>query len=257
MAEIEGGVGEDGTRKYSRDKEVEAEIARHVDRFNRGVSDLINDFPVYARRITIKRFLAHYELFRQTINLPGDIVELGVFRGHSLLTWANFLEARNIGDRTKKVWGFDNFKGFGKLSPEDGPEYSHMQKTEGGFSPGDVFEELSDLIRIFDSDRFVPWKKRIELVVGDVEETVPKFLEDHPGLRISLLHFDVDLYKPTLVGLQNLFPLVVPGGVVVFDEYGVLEWGGESLAVEEYLRGQNYTISKFDWNNIPGGYLVK
>lgn len=93
--------------------------------------------------------------------------------------------------------------------------------------------------------------------MGDVNQTIPKFIEEHPGLRISLLHFDIDLYKPTLTGLQYLFPRVVSGGVVLFDEYGILEWGGESAAAEEYFSGQGYVLKKFEWNNVPGGYLIK
>jgi hypothetical protein len=250
-------LGTDGTQKYTKDEEIEARLAELFAQYQLSNIDIINRFPVFARRTTLKRFLAHYELFRQTIDVPGDIVELGVFRGHSLMTWANFLECRNIGDRTKKVWGFDNFTGFQSLSPEDGPEYDHVSKKAGGFSPQNYFEELKEAIKVFDDDRFVSWKKRIELIVGDVEETIPRFIEQFPGLRISLLHFDIDLYKPTMAGLKNLFPRVVSGGVVIFDEYGVLEWGGESQAVEEYLAAQNYKLRKFEWNNIPGAYLVK
>jgi len=247
----------DGIQKYSKDKEIENQLEEFVRRFSISPVELINGFPIYARRVTIKHFLALYELFRLTIDLPGDIVELGVFRGQTLMMFANFLEARNIGDRTKKVWGFDNFKGFTKLESEDGPAYTHVHKAVGDFSPAGYLEELSEAVRIFDDDRFVPWKKRIELIIGDIEETVPRFVEENPGLRISLLHFDVDLYKPTLVGLQRLFPRVVPGGMVIFDEYGVLEWGGESLAIEEYLARQGYVVKKFEWNNRPGGYLIK
>lgn len=248
----------DGMQKYSKDQEVELQLLELVNRFNISPVELINGFPIYARRTTIKRFLAHYELFRRTIDLPGDIVELGVFRGQSLMTFANFLESRNIGDRTKKIWGFDNFQGFKELNPKDGPEYTHVQKYQGGYSPKCYLEELQEVIRLFDNDRFVPWKKRIELIIGDVRQTVPQFVEDNSGLRISLLHFDIDLYEPTMTGLRCFFPLVVTGGVVIFDEYGILEWGGESMAVEEYLRGQGgYTLRKFDWNNVPGAYVVK
>lgn len=69
----------------------------------------------------------------------------------------------------------------------------------------------------------------------------PKFVEENFGLRISLLYFDIDLYRPTLVGLQNLFPRVVWGGVVIFDEYRVPEWSGKSNAIEVYLAAQGYT----------------
>jgi hypothetical protein len=247
----------DGTRKFSKDREVESQIEQLVKRFNITSLELLNGFPVYARRTTIKRFLAHYELFRMTFDLPGDIVELGVYRGQSLMTWANFLEARNIGDRTKKVWGFDNFKGLTRFSPEDGPEYPAVQKVPGGWSPAGYLEELQEVIKIFDNDRFVPWKSRVELIIGDVEETVPRFVEQNPGIRISLLHVDVDLYQPSLVGLKYLFPRVVRGGVVIFDDYASLEFGGESTAVDQFLCSEGYALKKFDWNNVPGGYLVK
>ena len=82
---------------------------------------------------------------------------------------------------------------------------------------------MLDIIEIFDNDRFVGWKKRIELIKGDVEKTIPEFVNKNPGLRISLLHFDIDMYSPTMTGLKYLLPLVVKGGVVLFDEYGVLE----------------------------------
>ena len=55
---------------------------------------------------------------------------------------------------------------------------------------------------------------------------------DNPGVRISLLHFDCDLYRPTITALQCLWDLVVPGGIVAFDEYGIAPWEGESLAVD-------------------------
>jgi len=247
----------DGTKKYSKDKEIEKRLADIFTKYQISPVEIINGFPIYARRTVIKKFLAHYELFRRTIDLPGDIVELGVFRGQSLMTFANFLEARNIGDRTKKVWGFDNFAGFANLRPEDGPNYDQSQKVAGGFSPESFYQELLDVIDIFDDDRFVGWKKRIELIEGNVIQTIPEFVTQNPGLRISLLHFDIDLYEPTKIGLECLYPLVVPGGIVVFDEYGILEWSGESKAVEEYFAGQQIDLKKFDWNNAPGAYLVK
>jgi hypothetical protein len=247
----------DGTKKYTKDQEIENRLRDLFAKYQISPVEIINCFPIYARRTVIKKFLAHYELFKLTMNLPGDIVELGVFRGQSLMTFANFLESRNIGDRTKKVWGFDNFQGFSNLKPEDGPNYDQSHKVEGGFSPAKFYDELLEVIDIFDADRFVGWKKRIELIVGNVTETIPEFVSKNPGLRISLLHFDIDLYEPTLVGLEHLYPLVVPGGVVIFDEYGILEWSGESKAVEEYFKGQKIELKKFEWNNVPGAYLIK
>lgn len=85
---------------------------------------------------------------------------------------------------------------------------------------------------------------------------MPRFVEDNPGLRISLMHFDCDMYKPTPNALELMWPLVIPGGVVLFDEYGIRPWQGESNAVDEYFKGR-CRIRRFDWAPNPGGYVIK
>lgn len=247
----------DGRRNYAVDDEIEARLERHFDQFGVDRRDIWRNFPIYTRRVFLKRFLAHYELYRKTINLPGDIVELGVYRGASLMAFANFLEVRNMGDRHKKVIGFDNFAGFGELESADGAEAPGVEKERGGFAGEDYEPALRDAIDIFDNDRFIPYKPRIDLVKGDIAETVPKYVRDNPGLRISLLHFDADLYRPTLVGLEHLWPLVVSGGVVAFDEYGIPPWEGESKAVDEYFADRKVKVKRFDWCPNPGAYIVK
>ena len=247
----------DGRKNFPVDDAVERMLEEHFSRFGISKREIWRNFQIYARRIFLKRFLAHYEFFQKIMNLPGDIVELGVYRGATLFSWANFMEIRNMGDRQKKVIGFDNFEGFGKLDRKDGAASAGVGKKSGGFDAGAFEEQLRDSVRIFDADRFIPYKPKIVLVKGDVEKTVPAFVKKNPGLRISLLHFDVDLYRPTLVGLNHLWPLVVRGGIVLFDEYGIQPWEGESRAVDEFFSGQKVRIERLDWCPNPGGYIVK
>lgn len=221
------------------------------------VSDILESFPVYARRVNITRFLAHYELYRRIADLPGNIVEVGVYRGVSLLSWAKFIEIFHAGDRTRRVFGFDNFAGFTKISDEDGPPSDRFQKQVGGWDAGPFRDELMAHIDIFHEDSFLPRAKRVALIEGDITETAPKFVEENPGLRISLLHLDVDLYEPTLAALEAFYPLVVKGGLVVFDEYGLIDWPGESRAVEEYFGSDMPQIEKFSFASLPGGFFVK
>nr|MBK7063964.1 hypothetical protein [Deltaproteobacteria bacterium] len=86
-----------------------------------------------------------------------------------------------------------------------------------------------------------------------------QWLEENPGLRISLLHLDVDLYEPTLAALKAFYPRVVTGGVVIFDEYGLMPWEGESQAVDEYFAsiGERPLIKKFPTFHNPHGYMIK
>ena len=81
----------DGRRNFSADDQIEDMLESHFERFNVSRREVWRNFQLYTRRVFLKRFLAHYELFRQVKDLPGDIVELGVYRGASLLSWANFM----------------------------------------------------------------------------------------------------------------------------------------------------------------------
>ncbi|MFH1593947.1 MAG: TylF/MycF/NovP-related O-methyltransferase [Candidatus Omnitrophota bacterium] len=248
----------DGFKKTGVDSSIEDRIEDFCRKFHIDPLNAVKLFPVLARRQWLKRFLAHAELFKKTLEVPGDIAELGVFRGLGLMTWANLLEAYCIGDRTKVVYGFDNWKGFGELAPEDGKSADEVEKFEGGFSPDKYYEELREAIAIFDEDRFIPWKSRIKLVRGDIEETVPNFVNENSGVRFSLIHFDCDLYKPTKVALQSLWPILSPGGLMLFDEYSMPEWQGETRAVDEFFGGkQGFKIKTLSWTNAPAAYVIK
>lgn len=248
----------DGFRKTGSDSNVEDMLESHCQRFGIGPLDAVKLFPVLARRQWLKRFLAHSDFFRMTLDVPGDIVELGVFRGLGLMTWANLLECFCIGDRTKLVYGFDNWEGFTELTPQDGAEVDLVQKKVGGFSPKPYFEELQEAIGIFDTDRFIPWKDRVRLVVGDIETSVPKFVEENPGVRFSLAHFDCDLYKPTRAALEAIWPRLSRGGVIIFDEYGIQDWPGETQAVDEFFADKpEVRVRTLPWTNAPAGYVIK
>lgn len=247
----------DGFRKIGLDNEIEKDLIEHCAKYKISPLDAIKLFPVLARRQWMKRFLAHHELFIKTLEVPGDIVELGVFRGQGLMTWANFLESYCISDRTKIVYGFDNWKGFVFVNKEDGENVQDLQKYEGGFSPKAYYDELKDAIKIFDRDRFIPWKDRVKLIEGNIEETVPRFVENNPGIRFSLVHFDCDMYQPTKAGLEYFWPRLSKGGIFLFDEYAIKEWPGETKAVDDYFIDKNVKIRKLTWNNVPAGYVIK
>lgn len=247
----------DGFRKTGLDNEIEEELAKHCEEYNIRPLEALKLFPVLARRQWLKRFLAHHEIFMKTLEVPGDIVELGVFRGQGLMTWANFLESYCISDRTKVVYGFDNWKGFNAMTSEDGADVKELQKYEGGFSPKAYYDELINAIKIFDKDRFIPWKDRVKLIEGNIEDMAYEFVETNPGIRFSLVHFDCDMYEPTKAGLEAFWPRLSKGGVFLFDEYAIKDWPGETKAVDEFFADKNVQVKKLQWNNVPGGYVVK
>jgi hypothetical protein len=218
---------------------------------------LVSSLSLYMRRIHLGRMLALYEAYRMVQDIPGSVVELGVFKGESLLFFAKLMEMLNANDRSCDVIGFDNFAGFPDLHEQDGLVDRRTDKVVGGWSSANYADDLKTLINLFDNDRLAGHKPRVHVVEGDIRETVPTYAAENPGLRIRLLHLDCDLYEPTLVGLRELYPRVVTGGVVLLDEYGFSQFPGESKAFEEYFEGRIPRLRKFPFYSNPGGYFVK
>ena len=237
--------------KPNVDERLRELLRAHIDD-----DDLLANLGSFARRMHFMKSFAHYEVFKLVMDLPGDIVECGVYKGASLLSFARFVETFATGDRTRKVLGFDHFEGLASRTEFDGYDPS-VGNTAEGWNPASFRETLFALVDAFNDDSFVPKKARVELVDGDVRETAVAYCKDHPGLRISLLHLDMDLYEPTLAALEAFYPRIVSGGVVVLDEYGITAWPGESKALEEFFDGKPPRIQKFGWVSAPGGFFVK
>jgi hypothetical protein len=222
--------------------------------------DLFRNFPVATPRYNIARFLAHYEIFKQIVEVPGVIVDLGVFRGASTFTWAKLCEIFCPTDIRKTIFGFDTFSGFPKIGAEDGPEDLKQDVVAGGYFGGSSVE--ADLIlaqEAMNHDRHLRHKNRIEFVKGDVCETIPQFVTAKgEGLRIALLNLDLDLYEPTRVALEQFVPKMARGGVIIVDEYAVDTFGGETKAVDDYFEkrfGKRPQVIKFPWHSNPTGYI--
>lgn len=173
-------------------------------------------WPLLTRRTSIQRFLACNEIFKLTVDVPGDIIEFGVFQGHSLLTWANLLEVYCTTDRSKQVFGFDTWAGFPGFSDEAGSQRSDSdRKTETSLNDDKAYDRLIGAIDLYDADRFVSWKKRIKLIKGDIMVALPKFLDSNLGRRFSLVYLDLDIYKPAKLVLDMIWDRVPRGGVYV------------------------------------------
>lgn len=243
-----------------RDAQLAQRLQQIITEQQCSLTDVLRNWPAYVQRRTLPRFLAHYELFKQVMDLPGCIIELGVFRGAGFFTWGNLLETFNTNDRTKKVYGFDHFDG---LRPEqfsdekDGVRTNRDGKSNWAYST--QAEQIRALTELHNDDNILPGIERCVLVEGDVYESVPRFLKENPGLRINLLYCDLDLYGPTKFCLEQLYPLVVQGGIVCFDEYGLIPWEGESRAVEEYFAdlGVSPRIRRMMFSPSPCGYMIK
>jgi hypothetical protein len=155
------------------------ESAQYVLKHMRAVPNFDTDYDLH-------HWVATTQLDRGLL-AHGQVLEFGVATGRTLNQFAHWLPH-------KTVYGFDGFDGL----PEDWT--SRMRKG---------FFARKHLPRV---------RRNCELVVGWFNETLPGFVEKRPE-PVALLHVDCDLYSSTVTILNNLKNNIVPGTVIVFDEY--------------------------------------
>lgn len=139
----------------------------------------------------------------------GLVLEFGVRHGTSI---------RQIAELAKQaVHGFDSFEGL--------PEVWHHEPKGSYTTKGEI--------------PIVP--KSVQLHVGWFEDTLPKFLEQHEG-PVRFINVDCDIYSSTKTVLDLLAPRMVPGSVIVFDEY----IGNEHWREDEFKAFQE-SVARYGW----------
>ncbi len=229
--------------------EVEQQVGKNIESIFLNCSDNVEikleNFTKYVRRQHLKRFLALYEVFKLVLPVKGSVIECGVWRGFSLMAWAKLstmLEPENL---TRRIYGFDTFEGFPSVHDID---QSAFKTNERGELNSDSYDELFQLIKEYDADRFLGHIGKVELIRGDMAKTIPEFIERHQHLMVSLLFIDCDLYEPTKTALEHFLPRMPKGAIVAFDDLDNPIWPGETLAILETVGLNKLKLQRLEWD---------
>jgi hypothetical protein len=148
------------------------------------------------------------------VHLDGDFVECGVYQGSGIKTVVDYLGATEF---SKTFWGFDTFD----TNPTG---HQFPEQTEG------LFEKVQ---RRFDGYH------NVRLVMG----MLPDSLAGNSPERIAYLHMDLNSAEYEIAALNVLFDRLVPGGVLILDDY---EWSGvyraQKIAEDEWLSARGYRV---------------
>jgi hypothetical protein len=203
----------------------------------------IEDFPKYASRRSLGRFLARYEIFKKLLRVNGSIVECGVYAGVGLMTWAKLSSMMEPFNHTRKIIGFDTFEGFPSVTKEDIQTGLQPQLKVGGVG-GSPIENVLEAVKVFDRNRPLSHIDKVLLVKGDICVTASEYLKSNPHLVVSMLYLDADIYEPTKKALEVFLPRIPKGGFICFDELNHRDFPGETIAVCEMLGLNNIEIKR-------------
>lgn len=212
------------------------------------IYDSFNDFIFSSDRKLFSKLISKYFFTDMTKNIPGDIIELGVFKGSGMMAWLKALELSSVNH--KKVIGFDFFNNKELLDSIKTNDKAIMQSLfeDRGFDPNGYAAILNKVLNDAMFNNFT-------LIEGNVMDTIPVYLEKNPGFRASIINFDMDLEEPTEFCLDFLWSRLCKGGVLLFDEYAINEWT-ESNAVDRFCEKYKLELKSTPYF-APSAYIVK
>lgn len=193
--------------------------------------------PLFAHTMVGVRRLDNIQACVEDVivhDVPGDLIETGVWRGGSTIFMRAILMAREVSNRA--VWVADSFQG---LPPPDPSTYP----TDAGskwhkYKPIQVsLEEVKANFRRYDM-----LDDQVKFVKGWFKDTLPSLR----GQAWAVIRLDGDMYSSTMEALENLYPGLSPGGYLIVDDYSIPEC---RQAVHDYrnANGIDEPIHEIDW----------
>ena len=203
-----------------------------------------NLFYLTSDKKRILKLLDHYEIYKKILNVKGDIIECGVFKGASLIRFLTFRDLIEKKDK-RKVIGFD---AFGKF-PHPNKDYKNNKADKIFAKRHDDNIGLGINMNLL--KKYLKKKKitNYKLVKGDVLKTLPNYLKKNKKSKIALLHLDLDVYEPTRFVLNNLYKYISKNGIILLDDYSHIQ--GATLAVDEFIKIKKLKILRVSKNSRP------
>ena len=221
---------------------------------NRPMPDkhLFSNFGLFMRSSALAKILFMNELYQHILDIPGVIVEFGTWWGQNLVLAENLRAIYEPFNQTRQIIGFDTFRGYERFSWIDKISYTIK---EGGYTTSkNYIKYLEKLMSLHEKNNVLGNIKKYTIVEGDVAKTVPKFFAENPETVVALAYFDLALYEPTKVCLEEIFSHLIPGSLIMLDQFNSPEAPGETTAFREVFCKEDYIIKKSKY--LPDRSLV-
>jgi O-methyltransferase len=153
-------------------------------------------------------------------DIPGDLIETGVWRGGACIFMRGALRA--YGDHSRSVWLADSFEGLPKPSPD---KYA-ADLNDSHWEHNDYLAVSLEQVQA-NFARYGLLDDRVHFLKGWFSETLPSA----PIEKLAILRLDGDMYESTIDAISALYPRLSPGGFVIVDDYWLK---GCKAAIHDY-----------------------
>src|SRR6266851_1201470 len=205
--------------------------------------DLLFNLGMYTRSSLLVKFIVAHQLYERIKSIPGVLIEFGTWWGQNLVLLENLRAIHEPFNKQRMIVGFDTFCGYTKASEKDKESdvwAPHSYSTTEGYKA-----YLEELLQVHEGNNVLGHLRgNHKLVEGDVEQTAPQYSKEHPETIVAMAYFDVGLYKPTKAALVAVKPHLVPGSVMLLDEFTWKEAPGEAVAFKEVFARSEYVMEK-------------
>lgn len=162
---------------------------------------------------------------KHCLNIPGDFVECGVFKGFSSAVIADYHDFNKI---IKTMYLYDTFEGV----PDEYKEHDTQNDYYNDMNIVDNETVYKNVLRRFD----------IYNNVIVTKGALPHSLTKVCPAEISFLHIDLNSAEAENAVLEVLFDKISPGGIIILDDYGWLFYEKQKILEDEFFNKRNHSV---------------
>jgi len=236
--------------------EARSKIYEEMKRYSATPEEFERSLGLFLRGSLLARIFAIDEIYRQIVDLPGSIFDIGTWRGQTGVVCENLRAIHEPLNFHRRIVCFDTFEGYKGFSDKDNSTLTH---DNGSYSVGgeNYSEVLTRLLMLHEQSNAMGHNfGKHKVIAGDCRNTIPDYFRDLPHEFVALAFFDVNAYDPTRRSFEAVWERLIPGGVAAFWQLSRDNMLGEGrVYIEECLGKMPHTV--FRTKCYPGLCYIK
>jgi hypothetical protein len=206
-----------------------------------------NNFYFTCSSYRIAKLLAQFYIYKKSLEIKGDNLEFGVFKGNSLFRLLIFKKILNI--KNKSFYAFDMFGEFPLPKQK-----KHIDKNKLKLFLREAGKKSIPINKLQENLRLRNLNNQTSLIKGDIFNTLDYFLKKNPKKKFSFIHIDVDLHDITKFILNRIWPRISRKGIVMLDDFN--SFPGATKAIRDFIFSKKIKLLKTNLSVKPY-YIIK